>query len=422
MTGAERSALSERRWVWDLGAVALAIGVGVLVFVDSTSTGRLEDGPLLWVDVAIGLLGACLIPLRHRYPAQLAFAFAVLGFVGSTSAGAGLVFLYTAVKRCPTIVSIPLSALSCVTVPVYASLFPDPNATFWTAVSVGVATTLAVVAWGFYSRTREQLLASLTERAERAESEQRLRVEQAQVAERGRIAREMHDVLAHRLSLLSLHASALEVGAKGGGEGEGLDRERLAEAARVIRGSAHDALEELRGAIGVLRDDSLADGAVPERPQPSLAELDELIAESRQAGMALEVDRDPETLGAVPPAIGRHAYRVAQEGLTNARKHAPGCAVEMRVAGRPGDGLEVEVRNRMPLGPPSRAERLPGSETGLVGLAERAALAGGRLEHGPTPDGDFRLSAWFPWSRDPGVEAAPGAEAIAAESTAVEQR
>jgi signal transduction histidine kinase len=103
-----------------------------------------------------------------------------------------------------------------------------------------------------------------------------------------------------------------------------------------------------------------------------------------------------EDVGAVPAAMGRNAYRIVQEGLTNARRHAPGTAVVLTLSGRPGDGLEIEVRNPMGTFRPERAVP-PGSGAGIIGLAERAHLAGGKLEHGRTQSGDHRLWAWLPW-------------------------
>jgi len=100
--------------------------------------------------------------------------------------------------------------------------------------------------------------------------------------------------------------------------------------------------------------------------------------------------------GDVPEALGRNAYRIVQEGLTNARKHARGSTVDVTLGGAPGDGLEIEVRNRLPVGAAVGTE-IPGTGTGIVGLAERASLAGGRLEHGRTDAGDYRLWAWLPW-------------------------
>jgi signal transduction histidine kinase len=226
---------------------------------------------------------------------------------------------------------------------------------------------------------------SLQDRAERAETEQQLRVEQARQHERARIAREMHDVLAHRISLLSLHAGALEFRPDA-------PPDEIGRAAGVIRSSAHQALEDLRAVIGVLREGHDGDG--PERPQPTLADLPALIDESRAAGMRVRYDW--HLPAAVPDALARNAYRIVQEGLTNARKHARGSAVDVTVDGGPDEGMTIEVRNRLPVGA-AVAGDIPGTGTGIVGLAERASLAGGRLEHGRTEAGDYRLWAWLPW-------------------------
>jgi signal transduction histidine kinase len=238
-----------------------------------------------------------------------------------------------------------------------------------------------------FVRARRQLLISLRERAERAEATQQLEVEQAQHLERERIAREMHDVLAHRISLLSLHAGALEFRPDA-------PPEEIARAAGVIRASAHQALQDLREVIGVLRENP--NGGEPERPQPTLADLPALIDESRAAGMRVELDDRVGNLAGVPTGIGRAAYRIVQEGLTNARKHAPGAVVRVGVTGRVAAGLSIEVRNPLPVGR-SWQSKLPGSGSGIIGLTERATLAGGKIEHGPTEGGDFRLWVWIPW-------------------------
>jgi signal transduction histidine kinase len=218
-------------------------------------------------------------------------------------------------------------------------------------------------------------------------AEQQLLLEQTRQAERTRIAREMHDVLAHRISLLSLHAGVLEFRPDA-------PPEEIARAAAVIRGSAHQALEDLRAVIGVLRDGT--EGEAPQPPQPTLAALPGLLEESRAAGMRLHADVRVTDLAAVPDAIGRHALRIVQEALTNARKHATSSAVELCVEGAPGEGLTIEVRNGAPV-LAGVAPEIPGGGSGLVGLAERATLSGGQLVHGLDEDGDFRLRAWLPW-------------------------
>jgi signal transduction histidine kinase len=196
----------------------------------------------------------------------------------------------------------------------------------------------------------------------------------------------MHDVLAHRLSLLSVHAGALEFHPDA-------PAAEVQRAAAVIRDSAHQALQDLRTVIGVLRAPT-AEQIGAEPPQPTLADLDRLVAESRAAGAQVEVQQRITDPGTVPADTGRTVYRIVQEGLTNARKHAPGAPVRVDVRRGPGADLTVEVRNPLP----TAALRLPipGAGQGLSGLVERVTLAGGGLEHG-TDGQDFVLRARLPW-------------------------
>jgi signal transduction histidine kinase len=290
-----------------------------------------------------------------------------------------------------------IAALSAVTIAIYPAISPggDGKSYGWTDLWMGLLLMAIVIAWGLFVAARRQLVLSLYERARRLESEQRLRVEQARQAERARIAREMHDVLAHRISLLSVHAGAVEFRPDA-------SPEEIARAAGVIRASAHDALRELRDVIGVLRTDDEEPGDDGlERPQPTLARLPALVEESRAAGMQVRLTLDPSGDDAVPDALGRTAYRIVQEALTNARKHAPGGAVDATVRGGREAGLQVEVVSRRAVGLRDAAVlsavELPGAGTGLVGLAERISLAGGELVHGPDERGDFVLRATLPW-------------------------
>jgi signal transduction histidine kinase len=214
----------------------------------------------------------------------------------------------------------------------------------------------------------------------------------------------MHDVLAHRLSLLSVHAGALEFHPDA-------EPEEVARAAGVIRASAHAALGELRQVIGLLRDhvdDGGATGVTePERPQPTLKDLTQLVEESREAGMNVTFGLRVEHPEVVPDSTARAVYRVVQEGLTNARKHSPASAVEVEVARDDDSALTVSVLSRAPtngsapsftttpaaVAPPLS---LPGAGTGLIGLAERVTLAGGGLTHAPTADGGYALRARLP--------------------------
>jgi signal transduction histidine kinase len=382
---------SRRDVVVDVLAVVVALVVGALsVEVEWSRPEPLPDG-LLLLDAVVGGAGCFAVWFRRRWPVMLAVGLCVLAAFSAMVGGAALVLLFTVAvhRRWPAVAA--LAVLTVSSSAVYYLLRPDPTLPLPAMLVTGATLTVAIVAWGQLLRARRQLVVSRRDRAERAEAEQRLRVEQAQQAERARMAREMHDVLGHRLSLLSMHAGALEFRPDAGPEA-------VAHAAGVIRQSAHLALEDLREVIGVLREGSDGPGA---RPQPTLAELTALVEESRAAGVTVNADVRVADLAAVPASTGRSAYRIVQEGLTNARRHAPGSPVDLVVAAGADGGLVVELRNDVPsVADDATAAADPaGGGLGLVGLSERAALAGGRLEYGPTSQGGFRVHAWLPWSR-----------------------
>ncbi len=396
---------STRDWIVDVIAFLLSVSIGLLFFFlqPDVQPGARDPAPdeLMLLDLVAGGVLCASLWWRRRWPVQLAVRGAVLGAFAASSAVAATILLFTvAVHRRATVVA-PVAALHIATATLFVVLRPDPSLPLWVQVAINVPIVLAVVAWGMFARARRQLVVSLHDRARRAESEQQLRIEQARYLERARIAREMHDVLAHRISLVSLHAGALEFRSDAAPED-------VAKSAAVIRSSAHQALQDLREILGVLRAEVAAGEpgaeAAPaaERPQPTLADIPRLVEESRQAGMRVSLTCDAadlERFAGVPASVGRTAYRVVQEGLTNVRKHAPGAETQVRVTGRAGEGLVVEVRNRWPVGVPAGVS-IPGAGQGLTGLIERAAIAGGRLEHGRLPSGDFRLAAWLPWPHE----------------------
>jgi len=370
--------------VVDAACVLLAVGVVVLTLADSRAQ-HIAPVPLT-VDVVLGSLCSLAVWLRRRWPVGLAVAAGLVSVYATSAGGAALIALFTvAVYRRFAVVA-PIAA-GCALVPFLQVLVrPDvPVLSPWQIV-LGAVVGVAVLAWGMFVRARRE---SLRERAGRVEAEQELRVAEARQGERNRIAREMHDVLAHRLSLLSLHAGALELRPDAAPE-------EVARAAGVVRDSAYQALEDLRQVIGVLRTGVDRSDETPERPQPTLADLPDLVDQSRRAGMRVRLDWQTDALTAVPAGVGRSAYRIVQEGLTNARKHAPDGEVAVTVRATPGDGVTVEIRNPCPMGA-GGGTAIPGAGIGLIGLTERAALAGGRLEHGPTPAGEFRLWVWLPW-------------------------
>ena len=393
-TAARRPRRRPRDWVVDSLLFLAATIFGLLVIGGRLESSTLPPGWLLTADVIAGALGCAGLWLRRRWPVGLALVLVAFSTFSEVVSGAVVVATLTVAIHRPPRTTAAVFGLSLLAGLVYVVARPEPGVPAWLLFLIGLAVQSAAVGWGLFIRSRRQLVLSLRDRAARAETEAHLRAEQAQQRARDEIAREMHDVLGHRLSLLSVHAGALEFRPDASAE-------EIARAAKVIRENAHQALQDLREVIGVLR------APVGELPQPTLADVRQLVAESGRAGMRVGLR---EELGgaAVPDLVGRTAYRTVQEGLTNARKHAPGAEVLVRLAGSPGEGLTVEVGNEAPGPAPdsapdpgpatgAMAASDPGPGQGLVGLAERVALADGRLEHGPTAGGGWRLAAWLPW-------------------------
>lgn len=337
---------------------------------------------LFWVDLTLGLASFVFVLGRRRRPTTTAVALALAGGLSSAASGpAALALVSLATRRnLPRLVAVGLlnvatGALFTVIVP---GDEPDP---WWLNLLFSVIVTGALIVYGMYIGSRRELLWSLRDRADQAERQQEMRVDQARALERERIAREMHDVLAHRISLISMHAGALAYRTD-------LAPEQVRETASLVSDKAHEALAELREVLGVLR------AAEPTRPQPTLVDLRELVAEAEATGMRVVLDDTVPDPAAVPDRIGRTVYRLVQEGLTNARKHAPGSPVTVEVRGAPDGWLRVVVRNgRNGLAGPAAAT---GAGLGLVGMRERVELAGGRLEVREDP-GTFVLEAWLPW-------------------------
>ncbi|MFC8127838.1 sensor histidine kinase [Streptomyces sp. NPDC057302] len=383
-TGKRRPRRTVRDWLVDFACFFVAVVIG-MVGADTVGDNPNISSGFAAFDQVVGALACGAVWLRRRWPVGLAIAMVLISGLSETAGGAGVVALFTLAVHRPFRYVGWIGGVSIATLPIVYWLRPDADLPYLVAVLFGALLSAAVIGWGMFVRSRRQLLLSLRDRAIRAENEAALRAEQAQRLARESIAREMHDVLAHRLTLLSVHAGALEFRPDA-------PRQEIVRAAGVIRESAHEALQDLREVIGVLRGGG--DGEASGRPQPTLTALETLVAESRDAGMKVALDHRVTDPGAVPAAVGRTAYRIAQEGLTNARKHAPGAEVTVLVSGAAGEGLTLSVRNPPP---PGEVPNVPGSGQGLIGLTERAMLAGGRIEHGAVGDGGFRVDAWLPW-------------------------
>ena len=337
---------------------------------------------LWWIaDLLLGAGCYALVFLRRRWPVPVAVAVALAGCVSGVAAGPAVLAAASVATRRRWREIAVVGVVNFAAGQTFSSLTDADTDPWWVTTLANVLATAAILGWGMYIGSRRELIWTLRNRAERAESEQELRVAQARGQEQARIAREMHDVLAHRISQISMHAGALAYR-------EGLSDEDVRTSAEVIRDKAHEALDDLRGVLGVLRD-----GRTGERlltPQPTYADVPGLVGEAQGSGVRVEFEDLVGEL--VPDAAGRTVYRIVQEGITNARKHAPGALLIVRVSGSPDTGIDVVLQNPVGFGP----TRTPGAGLGLVGLTERAELRGGRLEH-RRDDDRFVLHGWIPW-------------------------
>lgn len=378
------------RWGWTWRYLVAAV-VSVLSWLSVAEAEWSEARWLFWLGLFLGVVAFPAYAFHRRRPVGVATGLAVFALFSMASAGPSILAFVSMCTRRRWREVIAVGGLSIGAGVGYELISPGGNDPWVVTVVVNALVIGVAAAVGLYVGARRELVATLRDRAERAEREQAMRIAQARTNERSRIAREMHDVLAHRISLVAMHAGALSFRTD-------LTPQQTAQAADVIQQNAHQALSDLREILGVLRDgDQLPVG---ERPQPTLRDLERLIEEERQAGAHIRL-ATAVPLDDVPTSIGRSAFRMVQESLTNARKHAPDTTVDVRLEGEAGGSLRVEVRNPLRVGAPGRSgasgTSVPGAGLGLIGLAERADLSGGGLEHFTTPQGEFVLRAWLPW-------------------------
>ncbi|KAK1181226.1 histidine kinase [Streptomyces sp. NBS 14/10] len=383
------------RWASLLVPMALAVADALLV-----------NGVTLGLELNVSLVAAAALLLRRRLPMTVFLATLpgiLIGYVWF----APMIAMYTVAARRPDRRLLAFSALLLAIahfVPWPVSDF-EPTAYRENTLTLidACVTSVGPIALGLLVRTRSELAARIAELTHSRRHADELLAQQVLSTERARLAREMHDVVAHQVSLISLQAGAVQISAAD---------TQARESARTIRELSVRTLDELRHMVGVLR---AAGGDLEElTPQPCLADLPRLIELS-----ALDVDYEADYGEGVLEGLGqseaveRAVFRIVQEALTNVRKHAPGARVRVRVSeasavGAEGDGkgvreLRVEVRNGAP-DATATAPGLPGGGHGLIGLRERAQLLGGTLEAHPLPDGGFAVRA-----RLPGVRPAPRA-------------
>jgi signal transduction histidine kinase len=369
---------------WWPAVVDLGLAVVVLVLTADQGTGT-TDAELLGeapaaMRMAFGIGLAVLVLIRRANPYPLlalgTVAWAVMGAPwGLMVAG----YTIAARPRRPRGSGVLLGVLALV---VLARMLVVSEVSALFAVVVTVLVVGVPVLLGLWIGIRRALVAHLRDEAERLEREQLLDTERAKAQERARIAREMHDVVAHRVGLMVLHAGALEVS---------LADPAAAQQAALVRQTGREALQELRDILGILREGE--DRALLD-PQPTLADLDRLVQQSRDTGMAVSVAVDG-TRRQLPATVERTAYRLVQEALTNVHRHAANAATEVGVRYGPEE-LEVAVRNARPANGPHPGLALASGGHGLVGLRERVALLGGTFQAGPRLDGGFEVRAWIP--------------------------
>ncbi|GAA1008768.1 sensor histidine kinase [Streptomyces thermogriseus] len=441
-TGEDRATAPTGPWWWTRWrGAALDGGLALVSAVECGLEGvpfAREAGIPTALGVVFGVLAGSVLLVRRRRPVAV-----VLVVIAVTPAQMGLLMglvgLYTlAAYEVPRRVVAVLAGMTLLATMIVTFLQVRQDAARadltvgnwfvpFAAVTTSLGLTAPPVLLGLYVRARRRLMESLRERADSLERELQLlaeraeeRAEWARREERTRIAREMHDVVAHRVSLMVVHAAALQAVAR-------KDPEKAVKNAALVGDMGRQALAELREMLGVLRS---TEGQVPaprgerdagERGDvplaavgaaaaaaasraagdaaegPGLSELDELIGQSVAAGTAVELSVEGEAR-AYAPVVERTAYRVVQEALTNVHKHAAGARTYVRLAHRSSE-IAVQVENEPPSGAGAgSAAGLPSGGNGLVGMRERVVALGGVFVSGPTEAGGFRVSAVIPAS------------------------
>ncbi|MFD0433833.1 sensor histidine kinase [Streptomyces chartreusis] len=424
-------------WWWDrMRSAVLDVSLAVVSALECGVEGvrfARDAGIPEAAGVVFGVLAGAVLVLRRRWPiavvlVSIAVLPAQMGFL------LGIVGLYTlAASELPRRIIASLAGMSFVGTLIVTFVWVRQGVargelTFgdWVVPFASVTTALGVTAppllLGLYVGARRRLMESLRERADSLERELQLlaeraeeRAEWARGEERTRIAREMHDVVAHRVSLMVVHAAALQAVAR-------KDPEKAVKNAALVGDMGRQALTELREMLGVLRsgaatadrargavvplaavgaaaaaaaDRGLTGGDEGTAEGPCLSELEELIGQSAAAGMVVELSVEGETRG-YAPRIEQTAYRVVQEALTNVHKHAAGAKTQVRLAHRMSE-IAMQVENGPPPEPASASSaRLPSGGNGLVGMKERVVALGGVFVSGPTDAGGFRVSAVIP--------------------------
>ena len=362
---------------------ALAAVVAVVQVAGAAADAALDGEPRL-TPTAIALLVVSAAPLvpRRVHPV------AALCVTGSASALYGirpypdpflqiplLIILFTVAARCPRRTTVVVGLVGVVAALVTMVLSRDSGADDYYSTYLTVALALVL---GDGQRTRSERLAALEQRADELQRRLEAEADQAAAEERARIARDMHDVVAHHVSMVVVQAEA----------GAAIGDDAAAARFDAIAATGRDALVDLRRILGVLRDDQPAATA----PQPGLDRIEALVAEVRDAGLPVDLRIEGERT-VVPPGVDLSAYRIVQEALTNVARHAGGAPAVVTIRyGR--STVDVEVVDQGPGTAGDHGGDSPGR--GLLGIRERVAMCGGTMRSGQQPDGGFAVSAELP--------------------------
>lgn len=389
----------------DVVGAAVLVGLGLLLSLGSLLP---SGGPVVQVlNVGLVLASGGALAWRRRAP-NCVFAVAVLSLLGgmflvtpvivapvaavaSYTVGAYCRQRHAAVTIAAGAVVVGLVGLGVWRVLAWAPLAEAPLSAAslsWASVLSPAVLTVAVPALlGAYVHTRRAYTAAVEQHSRDLERQRQERARRAVAEERGQIAREVHDVAAHHLSELVIQAGAAER--------QATDHPDAQQALADIRQQASATLAELRRVIDALRDE---DEGGEREPPPSIVRADRLVDDARRAGCDVSLTVDGEQGQALPSRVDRAAYRVLQQALANACRHASGAAVTARLRYTP-EALEVEVANTSPARPASTLE--DGRGHGLAGLRERVVLAGGALTVAPTREGGWRVHATLPTTLTP---------------------
>ena len=393
------------RGVWR--ALAEVAGGVPLVLLGQAAT-RDPNEPLPLSQYALYVPVLALLAVRRRYPVVSLLGLAALAGVQPAAGLPAAITAYTATRqltapRRRTALLLASTVLVLLTSTALAALTGPGDRSSGPAVGAVLAATALLVPGlvGTSVGQQDRLMPALRERAAAAEEARRLAESESRMQERSRIAAEMHDLVGHRLSLISLHAGGLEMALRD-------ESAEMRDEAALVRRATGDAMQELREVLGVLgplgRDTGT--GALTDTTG-TRADIEALAEESRSGGIPVELTWEGADLDGRPAQVRRAVHRVVRESLTNVHRHAAGAHVTIDVT-HTDDRVEVLVRNgRTALQDAARK----GSGRGLVGLRERVSLLGGELESGPTPTGGFAVTAHIPAQPDPHAGTADAGDA-----------